>query len=132
MTHSAPFALIVDDDPFILLDASDIVADAGFRTIEAASVAAAIMVLEQHWAEMRVLFTDVQMPGGRCGFSLAREAASRWPNIWIIVASGHAKPGPDDLPAGAKFIAKPFSAQVVHDHLREMLPNEQQPASLRR
>ncbi len=132
MDQSAPFALVVDDDPFILMDASDIVAKAGFRPLEATSVAAAITVLEQHWAEMLVLFTDVQMPGGRCGFSLAREAASRWPKIGIIVASGQARPGPDDLPAGAKFIAKPFSAQVVYNHLREVLPTEHQPAPLRR
>ena len=132
MDQSLPLALVVDDDPFILMDASDIIAEAGFKPLEATTVAEALHVLEQHWAETRVLFTDVQMPGGRDGFSLAREAAQRWPNIWIVVASGQARPEPGDLPEGATFIGKPFSARIVHDRLRVVLPDEHQPAALRR
>ena len=132
MDQHAPFALVVDDDPFILMDAIDIVVEAGFRPLEATTVASAIEVLDEHWAEVRVLFTDVQMPGGRDGFSLAREAAERWPEIWIVVASGRATPGPDDLPKGATFIPKPFSTRIVHDRLRQVLPNEHQPLRLRR
>lgn len=132
MNPDAAFALVVDDDPFVLMDAANIVAEAGFRPLEATTVAEAITVLEQHWAETRVLFTDVQMPGGRDGFSLAREVADRWSNISIVVASGRAKPAPGDLPERAAFIGKPFSARVVHDRLRIVLPHEHQPAALRR
>ena len=131
MDQNTPFALVVDDDPLILMDACDIVADAGFRPLEATTVAAAVSMLEEHWGEVSLLFTDVQMPGGRDGFSLAREAAERWPNIWIVVASGRLTPGPGDMPEGATFIGKPFSACVVHDRLRKVLPNEHQPVRLR-
>ena len=132
MNKDAAYALVVDDDPFILMDASDIVAEAGFRPLEATNVLTALRMLKAHGRKVRLLFTDVQMPGDRDGFSLAFEAAQRWPDIWIVIASGEARPGPNDLPAGARFIAKPFSAQVVHDHLREMLPDEHQPAMLRK
>lgn len=131
MVQRAPLALVVDDDPMILMAASDIVAEAGFEPLEATTVAAAIAVLETVGPDVVVLFTDVQMPGGRDGFSLAREAARRWPNIQIVVASGQMTPGPGDLPDGATFLPKPFSVEVVHDRLREMLPVKDQPDSLR-
>ena len=132
MNSASPFALVVDDDPMILMDACEIVEGAGFAPLEAMTVAAAIAVLEERWSEVSLLFTDVQMPGGRDGFSLAREAAQRWPNIQIIVASGQMKPKPGDLPDGATFIDKPFGAQIVHDRLREVLPHQRQPAPLRK
>ena len=131
MSQAAPLALVVDDDPMILTAAIEIVAEAGFNPLEAMTVEAAITVLEQHRGEVAVLFTDVQMPGGRDGFSLAREAAQRWPNIQIVVASGQMTPSPDDLPDGATFLPKPFSVEIVHDRLREMLPVKDQPDPLR-
>ena len=62
MDQNKPLALVVDDDPFILMHASDIVAEAGFTPLEATTVQTAIAVLEEHWVDVRVLFTDVQMP----------------------------------------------------------------------
>ncbi len=67
------------------------------------------------------------MPGQLDGFGLAREVATHWPHIAIVIASGRAQPGPDEVPDGARFVAKPFSAQVVRDHLREMIPPDRQP-----
>jgi hypothetical protein len=69
--------------------------------------------------------SDVQMPGSQDGCALAREYAERWPHIKIRVASAQAKPGPDDLPKGAVFIGKPFSAEVVHTRLIGLLPDGQ-------
>ncbi|MEH3061542.1 MAG: response regulator [Methylobacterium radiotolerans] len=129
---SQPFALVVDDDPLILMDACAIVEDAGFRPLEAHTGDAAIALLDRHDGQVDLLFTDVQMPGSRDGFALAREAATRWPHIRILVASGQMTPGPGDLPDGAHFIGKPFSAEVVHDRLKELLPEERKPEPLRR
>lgn len=109
----APFALVVDDDGIIRMYACDILSDAGFRPLEAENVDEALSVLEQHAGDITLLFTDLQMPGGRGGFDLAREAAERWPDIEILVAPGAAKPGPEGLPPNAVFVGKPFSAQVV-------------------
>lgn len=128
----APHALVVDDDALILMDAADILEDAGFTVLEATNVAEAMRVLEDHDGKVDVLFTDVQMPGEANGFDLARHTAGRWPHIAIVVASGHVTPGPDDLPEGATFIAKPFSPSVVHHHVRKTLPSERHPAQLRR
>ena len=132
-TPSSPplSALVVDDDAFIRMDAIDILEEAGFETLEATHADAAIALLHERHSDLTLLFTDVQMPGTVDGFALARYAAGRWPHIGIVVASGLAKPGPGDLPDGAHFIPKPFSAQIVHDHLKSLLPNERKPLPLR-
>jgi DNA-binding NtrC family response regulator len=127
----APYALVVDDDGLIRMDAMDILADAGFRTFEASDGDRAMTLLGLEHAAIVLLFTDVQMPGSRDGFAVARETASRWPHIAIVVASGQVHPAPGDMPEGARFIGKPFTADMVHDHLREILPDGQKPEPLR-
>ncbi|MGH1571699.1 response regulator [Methylobacterium sp. P31] len=128
---AAPYALVVDDDGLIRMDAMDILEEAGFRTFEASDGDAAMALLTQQHAVIVLLFTDVQMPGSRNGFAVARETARRWPHIAIVVASGQVQPGPDDMPAGARFIGKPFTAEMGHDHLKEILPDGQKPEPLR-
>ncbi|GJE56953.1 response regulator [Methylobacterium thuringiense] len=131
-TSSAPYALAVDDDGLTRMNVFDILEDAGFRTLEAENGDDAIAVLEQHQASIVLLFTDVQMPGTRDGFALAREAHSRWPHISIVVASGRVRPAPNELPDGVRFLSKPFSAETVYDHLRELLPDGRKPDPLKK
>ncbi|MGU3663863.1 response regulator [Methylobacterium sp. A49B] len=128
---SAPCALVVDDDGLIRMDAMDILGDAGFRTFEACDGDRAMALLDREHASIVLLFTDVQMPGSRDGFALARETARQWPHIAIVVASGQVHPGPGDMPDGARFIGKPFTAEMVHDHLKDILPDGQKPEPLR-
>lgn len=133
MTASdAPFALVIDDDVLIRMDAADILEQSGFRTHEAGDVEEAIDVLETHHRDIQLLFTDVQMPGTRDGFDPARECAARWPHISILVASGQAKPGPDSMPEGSTFVTKPFSAAIVQQRLIEIMPDGQKPEHLKR
>ncbi len=128
---STSFALVVDDDAFIRMDAAAILEDAGFETFEAAHADAAVRVLHECHRHLTLLFTDVQMPGTLDGFALARYVSEHWPHISIVVASGQARPSPGELPEGAHFIAKPFSVQIVHDHLKSMIPDERKPKPLR-
>jgi CheY-like chemotaxis protein len=127
-----PTALVVDDDPILRLDVAEILAAAGFRTLEAEDGDAAIAVLEQHHLDVALLFSDVEMPGSRDGFALAREVAVKWPAISIVIASGRLVPADGDLPDGARFIGKPFSADAVHGHLRQMIPENRKPEALQR
>ncbi|MGE7156232.1 response regulator [Methylorubrum rhodesianum] len=130
-TAPAPYALVVDDDAMIRMNVVDILTDAGFRTFEAETGDKAIPLLEREQECIVLLFSDVQMPGARNGFALARETAERWPHISIVIASGNHKPGPSDMPEGACFIAKPFSAETVHAHIQEILPDGQKPEPLK-
>ena len=128
----APCALVVEDDGLIRMDAVDILEQAGFRTLEAATAAQAQELLRQHHQDVVLLFTDVEMPGSRDGFALARDTAQAWPHIAIVVASGRREPSPGDLPEGARFIAKPFSPQIVHDHVQRVIPDEHKPKLMKR
>lgn len=123
-------ALVVEDDALIRMDAAAILEDAGYRVLEAGGSDEALAVLADHCTEIDVLFTDVDMPGSINGFGLAREAARFWPHMNILVASGRHTPAPGDMPDGAVFVNKPFSAEVVHGRLREILPDDQTPEPL--
>ena len=126
-----PYALVTDDDVFIRMEASDILQDAGFRVHEASSVNEALAILTQAGAAIQLLFTDVQMPPGQLnGFDLARRCAVDWPDIKILVASGQVRPKEGDLPPGAVFVQKPFSADVIYDRFQELLPDGQKPEPL--
>ena len=127
----APHALVVDDDFLILLDATSILEDAGFKVLQAMNVAQALEVLATHHQAVQLLFTDVHMPGSADGFELARKTAESWPHIAVVIASGNAKPGPGDMPERATFIGKPFSAEIVRHHVRKTLPDDKHPESLR-
>ncbi|MBS9720149.1 response regulator [Tianweitania sp. BSSL-BM11] len=127
----SPFALVVDDDVFIRMDAASILEDAGFRTYQAGTAAEAIEILHHAGESIQLLFSDVVMPGGRDGFWLARECSSRWPHIGILLSSGHVRPKPGDLPAGAEFVDKPFSAEIVQHRVSQILPDGAKPEPLK-
>ncbi|WP_081496719.1 response regulator [Novosphingobium sp. AP12] len=100
------------------MNACEILEEAGFRFYEAADGDAAMQLLDQHADNVILLFTDVEMPGSLNGFELARAVDAHWPEIGIVVASGRLAPEPGDMPDRATSISKPFSKDVVHDHLR--------------
>lgn len=131
MEEPAPFALVVEDNPLVLMIACDILEEAGFRFFAACDAQAALAVLAENGGQVTLLFTDVEMPGSINGFELAHRVAERWPEIDIIVASGRLTPAVGDIPGKATFISKPFNAQVVHDHLRHILPDDKKPSALR-
>ncbi|RVU20608.1 response regulator [Methylobacterium oryzihabitans] len=114
-----PVVLLVEDDSFQMMAASDTLAEAGFTVLEAPHADEALAVLEAR-ADIEVLMTDVDMPLGSInGFALARLVARRWPWIPVLVVSGMGSPGPRDLPTGARFIPKPYHPSALVETLHE-------------
>lgn len=132
MSSAGPRSLVVEDDEFIRMHACDILSEAGFHCDEAADSDSARVLLDAAGGSITLLFTDVEMPGEMDGFELARYVAEHWPETAIVVASGRVNPAPGQMPDGATFIGKPFSAQLVYDHLQQMLPDGRKPEPLRR
>ena len=112
--------LIVEDEPLIRMGTVYLIEDAGFEVYEAGSADAAIALLELH-KEIRLIVTDVDMPGSMDGLKLAHYVRGRWPPVKIIVTSGHVKVTVESLPAGALFMRKPYDPAEITHKVREML-----------
>jgi CheY-like chemotaxis protein len=97
--------LVVDDDVLERMGASYMFSDAGYQVLEAGSADAALRFFETN-ADIKLLFTDVSMPGTINGADLARQVAERWPRVGIIMTSG--RPFPSHLPENVRFHAKPY------------------------
>jgi len=71
MTSSRPAALIVEDQPFIGMVASDILRETGFETFHAYDANDAAAVLKDH-PEIEVVVTDAELQGEVTGVELCR------------------------------------------------------------
>lgn len=113
--------LVVEDEPLVRIDIADYLSDHGFDVIEAANADEAIALLETV-PRIRLLFTDVDMPGSMDGLKLAAAVAKRWPPVRIIVTSGHRIVDIADIPDGSVFFSKPYRQDAITASIVELLP----------
>jgi YesN/AraC family two-component response regulator len=73
---------------FLGFHAANLVEAAGFIPIEASNADEAIAILESR-KDLRIVFTDIDMPGSMDGYKLARAIRERWPPTELILTSGH-------------------------------------------
>ena len=112
--------LIVEDEALLRFDARDFLEDAGFHVHEAANADEAIRVLEQQ-KNIRLVFTDVNMPGAMDGVKLAHYVRRRWPPTKIIVVSGKGRMPEKELPGDVAFFSKPYRANQILAKMRDLL-----------
>lgn len=99
--------LVVEDEPIIRLGMALSIEDAGYEVVEAANADEAITRLSAD-DEVRVVVTDVDMPGSMDGIRLAHYVRRRWPPIQLLVISGKVGITPGQLPEGVPFMSKPY------------------------
>jgi CheY-like chemotaxis protein len=121
MSHRKAVVLVVEDNPLIRMCAADLVLAAGFETLEAGDADEAIRILEAR-PDIRLVFTDVSMPGSMDGIRLAHYIRDRWPPVKLIVASGKTIVEEGHLPAGARFFAKPYDDGALVEAMTRLLP----------
>ncbi|GJD98032.1 response regulator [Methylobacterium iners] len=112
--------LVAEDDVLVRMIATDILEEAGFRTVVVHDAVEAMIALEAR-PEIQVLFTDWNMPGEIDGLGLARLVHKRWPTVGIVVTSGKLHPEPGELPAGARFIKKPYRPSLLIQEVEDLL-----------
>jgi CheY-like chemotaxis protein len=99
--------LVVEDEPLIRLGLVSAVEDAGYAVVEAANADDAIRRIAAE-GDIRLVVTDVDMPGSMDGIRLAHYVRGRWPPIQLLVISGKVGVVPGQLPAGVRFMSKPY------------------------
>ena len=118
--HQQPVILVVEDEELICLMAADILEDTGFRVLEAENAHGALNILELR-PDVRLLFTDIHMPGSFDGMELARRVHARWPHVRLVLTSGRDAPHGAEIPDDGRFIAKPYDAQQLVGQVQELL-----------
>jgi DNA-binding NtrC family response regulator len=111
--------LVVEDEPLVRMAAVDLVEEAGLEAIEAKDADQAIRILEAR-TDIRIVFTDIDMPGSMDGIKLAAAVRGRWPPIEIILTSGHYNIRDDQIPDRGVFFRKPYDTQKVIVTLQRM------------
>jgi CheY-like chemotaxis protein len=122
LARETAVVLVVEDDPLLRMNAVDMIEEAGFEAIEAPDADAAIQLLEDR-SDIRLIFTDIDMPGSMDGLALAHAVANRWPPVRIVATSGHFKVSETDLPNGGRFIPKPYRQHQLIDMLATLSPS---------
>jgi CheY-like chemotaxis protein len=112
--------MVVEDEPLIRLGLVSAIEDAGYKVVDAANADEAIRKL-QVLDDIRLIVTDVDMPGTMDGIRLAHFVRHRWPPIQIVVISGKVGVKPGELPAGARFVSKPYQEPALINLVETMI-----------
>ncbi len=70
---------------------------------------------------MSLLFTDIELPGGKDGLALAEEVHSVRPDVELVVTSGTNRVADSDLPDSGTFLSKPYRTERLQDIVKEKL-----------
>jgi CheY-like chemotaxis protein len=126
--------LVVEDNRDLLAFSVAALNRLGYRTAQAEEAAGALEILER-LPEISILFTDIMLPGGMDGVTLAREVQRRRPGIKVLFTSGFAqldahrgvprelRPGVP-LPRDVELISKPFRVSDLRRHLDRVISAE--------
>ena len=109
MRASRPAALIVDNQPFVGMVASDILQESGFQTFHAYDAADATAVLAEH-PEIEVVVADAELSGEVNGLELCRRVSREWPDVQLVVTASGEDVERTDIPRGARVLRKPYAS----------------------
>jgi CheY-like chemotaxis protein len=97
----------VEDEFMVRWDLASRIRDEGYNTVEAENAAEAIVELEGN-RSIRVVFTDIKMPGTMDGLRLAHVIRDRWPPTLIVLSSGNIPTDASSLPRDVRLLRKPY------------------------
>jgi two-component system cell cycle sensor histidine kinase/response regulator CckA len=113
----------VEDDEAVRELARMVLASRGYDVVVAAKPADAERLSDEYAEEIKLLLTDVVMPG-LSGREIARRIGARHPQIRVLYMSGY----PDNVIAhggvleeGLSFLQKPFTPSALAEKVREIL-----------
>jgi CheY-like chemotaxis protein len=107
----------VEDEDGVRLVGTRALSGAGFEVAAAATAAEARALVGD--VRPDILVTDIVLPGGVDGISLADELRGRWPSLPVLLVSGYSERQP---PPWAPLLPKPFTPdQLIRSVTRQLL-----------
>ncbi len=114
--------MVVEDELAVREMVRDVLVRQGFEIVEAESAREALALWAVHGERIRLVLTDIMMPGGMTGIDLVTHLRQRRPRLKAVFTSGCL----DDLDADSRaeahtFIAKPYRPAALVRLVREEL-----------
>jgi CheY-like chemotaxis protein len=110
--------LVVEDNADVRHVAVSLLRELGYRTIEAETAAAALDALAAG-KNVRLVFSDVVLPGQIDGLALARTVSSKYPHVPVVLTTGYTKVFETD--PEFPLLRKPYQiaalGRIIHDAL---------------
>jgi PAS domain S-box-containing protein len=115
--------LVVDDEPFVRMLATEMLNEQGYTVIEASDGPGALRILQSD-VRVDVLVTDVGLPGGLNGRQVADAALVSHPELKVLFITGYAENavvGNGMLKPGMAVLTKPFAMAALATKVRDMI-----------
>ncbi|WP_116135373.1 hybrid sensor histidine kinase/response regulator [Trinickia diaoshuihuensis] len=122
-SHTGETILVVEDDENVRTATSDMLRELGYRVVVAPDGPTALRLVGER-PEIRLLFTDVGLPGGMNGRQLADAVRTNRPELPVLFTTGYARNAivhHGRLDAGIQLLSKPFTYAELADKLNRML-----------
>ena len=116
--------LLAEDDPAVRQATVTMLTHAGYRVLQAENGADAFMLWERHRGAIRLLLTDLVMPGGLGGRELASALQGLDPKLPVIFMSGYSAELAGSTPTWPErqlFLQKPYSRTQLLDAIHVSL-----------
>ena len=115
--------LVVEDECLIRMLVCNLLEEAGYVCIEAASAVEALALLDSNLCLPALLVTDFNLGPGPNGQTLAREAVSRIPGLPVVFMTGNPECFDDyRFRADERLVAKPFVGAELVERVGALLP----------
>ena len=120
--HGSEMVLLVEDEPSLRSLLRELLESFGYSVLEAGQGADALRVAAEHRGTIDLLLSDMVMPQ-MTGNELAQRLAHLRPATKVLFMSGYAAgvAPQHQIPSGAPYIEKPFTADALAGAIREVL-----------
>jgi PAS domain S-box-containing protein len=115
--------LVVEDDEDVRAHTIGILGELGYEAIEASTGADALQLLRDN-PRIKLLFTDVGLPGGMNGRQISEAAKHERPDLKVVFTTGYARNAivhDGRLDPDVQLITKPFTFAALAVKLRHVL-----------
>ncbi len=121
MPVHGPVLLVVEDDVLVRMTLVDALGDDGFHVLEAEDATQALDLVCTR-PDIVAMLTDINLPGGFDGFTLARAVRAVRPALPVLYASGrYSGMEAGKSVEGGRFLAKPFTPSLAAMALRDLM-----------